>query len=108
MLLAHAPDTAHKEDADHGQYSYGEPNVADHGFLPRGSTATQRNLLSEDGNLLSEYGNSRILELLPVADSEDEGAEPDKRAEKRNGARFRDRVWGVGGCDSKIVDSEKP
>jgi hypothetical protein len=35
MLLAHAPDTAHKEDADHGQYEYSEPNVADHGFLPR-------------------------------------------------------------------------
>jgi hypothetical protein len=59
-------------------------------------------------DLFLEDGNSGILELLPRAVPEEEGAEPDECAEKRNGARFRDRIWGVSGCDSKIVDSEEP
>jgi hypothetical protein len=30
-LLAHAPYTAHEEDADHDQYNYSESDVIDHG-----------------------------------------------------------------------------
>jgi hypothetical protein len=41
-LLAHAQYTAHKEDADHGQYNDSESDVADHRSPQLGCAATQR------------------------------------------------------------------
>jgi hypothetical protein len=46
-LLAHAPYTAHKEDADHGQHNYSKSNVANH-RSPRAQTNCNTALIKDD------------------------------------------------------------